>query len=97
MLSMQNDNSTINDDLLSIMNYIFVDELGVYLSSIKTINQFQKLLTTIRNPCQDLPESFEGIKLICLIWIFPTDNFLTHPSTSLRIEKSDPIDSYKKV
>ena len=95
--SMQNDNSTINDDLWSILNYIFVDELGVYLSSVKTINIFQQVLATNRNPWHDLTQSCEGIKLICMIWIFPTDHFLTQPSTSLRIEKSDPINSNKKV
>ena len=94
---MQNYNSTINDDLRSILNYIFVDELGVYLSSIKTINKFQQVLTTNRKPFHDLTKSYEGIKLIYLIWIFTTDNFLTHPSTSLIIEQSDPIDSNKKV
>ena len=42
-LSMHKHKSTINDYSLGLRNYIFDYELKVYLGSIKTVNQCEKL------------------------------------------------------
>ena len=40
-----------------------------------------------RHPCHILPQTCGVSKAVCLIWIWPTDNFLTHSRTSYRINE----------
>ena len=37
------------------------------------------------HPRNNLPQTCGVRKLVCTVWIRPTDNFLTHPMTSFRI------------
>ena len=53
-------------------------ELGII--NLKIVNI---LMTTgeikIRHPCHDLTKTWRRGKSLCLVWIRPTDNYITHP------------------
>ena len=39
------------------------------------------------HPHHDIPQTCRESKPVCTVWIFPTDNFITHPRTSFRINE----------
>ena len=49
------------------------------------------------HPRHDLPQICGGNKSVCPVWIHITDNFLTHPRTSFRINElwSNKYDTHK--
>ena len=66
---------------------------------IKKNNLCQQVWTTNQNPQQNLPQACRGRKSVCLVWICPTDNFLSHTRTSIRINNQwydKPIQTSKK-
>ena len=52
---------------------------------IKIIYSWQQVWTPKYHPCHDLPQAYGEIKSIFLVWIHPTDSFLSQPSTSMSI------------
>ena len=55
------------------------------------LNPINVLMMTgeIKNghPCHNLTQTYRERKIVCPVWIQPTDNFLTHPRTSFRINE----------
>ena len=39
------------------------------------------------HPCHDLPQKWGGSKSVFTVWMCPTDDFITHQSTGLRINE----------
>ena len=50
-----------------------------------------------QHPHHNLPQTFSWRKSICLVWIRPADNFLTHLRRSFRINElwSNRVDTHK--
>ena len=40
-----------------------------------------------RHPCHDIPQTCGGSKSVCMVWIHPNANFLTHTTTTLSINE----------
>ena len=52
-----------------------------------------------RHPRHDLPQTFGGMESTCPVWIRPTENLLTHPRKSFRINELwyNKYDKYKST
>ena len=65
----------------------FNKELGGYFIQRKANNRCGQVWTPNRPPRHELPQSCRERKSACPIYIRPTDNLLTQPRTSLRINE----------
>ena len=58
-----------------------------WLTWRQSIHLWQQAKLKNWHPPHDLPQTYRGIKSTCPVCIQPTDNFLTHSRTSLRINE----------
>ena len=58
-----------------------------WLTWSQSIYWWQQVKLHNHNPIHDLPQTYRGSKDVYPIWIWTTDKFLTHLSTSLNINK----------
>ena len=66
---------------------VFCDDIEGYSILIKTVDWHQQEVTTNWHPCHNLPQSCRGSKYICLICIYPTESFLSHPRKTIGINE----------
>ena len=72
----------------SIINKIRLEQRTWRRFYINKSNQLnQKFWTPNRHPHHDRSQTCGGSKSVCPVWIWPTDNFLTHTRTSFKINE----------
>ena len=72
--------STINKRRLERINW-------GYFRSIKAINLRKQVWTPNQHHLHKLSQTCGGMKSICQVWKWSTDNFLTHPRTNFTINE----------